>query len=162
MQSDSNLTGRRTQLRGWVLLISTLLLFSCASGPKGGEVWEVAEFEAPSERLFWQVIVEALQQEGFPVGSGLDPVSRTAVTGWRNDLAPFRGDGFRERATVELRPIREGLYEAAVRVEFETNEDLVRPLDLSYADWKSGPDNDAGARLLLQTIRSQLAIGLGP
>ena len=76
-----------------------------------------------------------------------------------------------QRAIVELvsltteplaEPVPEdGNFEVRVRVEREANMDLVRPLDPSFAKWEERPDDEQRARLLLQTIRSQLAIGLG-
>jgi len=118
-----------------------------------------SEIEAPSERLLWDVVVLSVQRENFPVGTGLDPSTRTAASGWRNDLAPFRGQGFRERAIVQIEPLGEGRFEVVVRVERELNMDIARPLDLSYADWKPDADDEDAALLILQSIRSQLSLG---
>ncbi len=146
-----------------VLVAVTALLFcaGCASGKREPEEWSRAAFDVPSEQLFWEVVVEALQKEDFPVGSGLDPSTRIAASGWRTDLAPFRGDGYRERATVHLVPRGSGSFEVRVRVEREVNMDIVRPLDPSYAKWEGRPDDEERERLILQTIRSQLWVGLG-
>ena len=135
-------------------------LAGCASSEKDSD-WVSAPVAAPSEQILWDVIVQALQRERYPVGAGLDPVTRTAVSGWRNDLAPFRGEGFRERATVQVVPLPAGQFETRVRVEVERNMDIVRPLDLQFAKWEPAPDDRETAELLLQTVRSQLAVGLG-
>jgi hypothetical protein len=124
------------------------------------ESWEVDELEVPSERLLWEITVFALEKERFPVGSRLDPSTLTAISGWRNSLAPFRGKGRRERAEVRYEAIGPKLYRVHVRVEREINDDPVRPMDLSYAKWEKAPDNQEGAMVLLQRIRSWISPGL--
>jgi hypothetical protein len=51
-----------------------------------------------------------------------------------------------------------------VRVRREKNDDLARPLDISYAQWKPEPDNQERAQVVLQYIRSMLDTGfqVGP
>ena len=50
----------------------------------------------------------SLEKLGFPVGSGLDPATLTAVTGWQNSLAPFRGRGYRRQAEVHFERQEQG------------------------------------------------------
>ena len=140
----------------WILLC---LMCGCSAS----EQWKTAEVRAPSEILLWQVAIRALQHEGYPVGHGLDPVNRVAKSGWANDLAPFRGKGVRRRAVVGIFQSEEdpGAWLIEVRVEVEKNMDIVRPLDPGFAEWEEAPDDAVEADLILQAIRSQVAIGSG-
>lgn len=153
-----NLLARLTCLV--LCLLPALGSASCASTNQHPPMWQVDEIEVPSERLLWEVTVFALEKEKFPVGSRLDPSTLTAISGWRNSLAPFKGKGRRERAEVRYTPVGPKLYRVEVRVEREINQDPVRPMDLSYAKWESAPDSQENAMVLLQRIRSWIAPGL--
>lgn len=133
---------------------------ACLSSNRYPPAWQVDEIEVPSERLLWEVTVFALEKEQFPVGSRLDPTTLTAISGWRNSLAPFKGKGRRERAEVRYTAVGPKLYRVEIRVEREINQDPVRPMDLSYAQWESAPDSQETAMVLLQRIRSWIAPGL--
>ena len=85
-----------------------------------------------------------------------DPLEPSASTGWFVSLAPFKGQGYRERAHIRYERLAEGEFRVSARVERETNQALARPLDISYADWKAAEDNTARARILLQRIRTYL------
>lgn len=135
-------------------------LEACASTNRHPPMWQVDEIEVPSERLLWEVTVFALEKEKFPLGTHLDPTTLTAVSGWRNSLAPFKGKGRRERAEVRYTAIGPKLYRVEIRVEREINQDPVRPMDLSYAKWESAPDSQDAAMVLLQRIRSWIQPGL--
>jgi hypothetical protein len=135
-------------------LMPAVGLQSCASTSQYPPVWQVDEIEVPSERLLWEVTVFALEKEKFPLGTRLDPSTLTAISGWRNSLAPFKGKGRRERAEVRYTPVGPKLYRVEIRVEREINQDPVRPMDLSYAKWESAPDSQENAMVLLQRIRS--------
>lgn len=133
---------------------------SCAGTEVYPEVWKSDELEVPSERLLWEVTVMVLDKEQFPVGSQVDPTTLTALSGWRNNLAPWRYKGYRERAAVRYEQLGPQLYRIEVRVEREVNNDPIRPMDLSYADWQPGPDNEQAALVLIQRIRSWIRPGL--
>ena len=136
-------------------LLSCCTLFgACALTQNYPEVWQTDEVSTGSQRVLWEVTALSFQKHGFPVGTGLDPSSMIATSGWKYDLAPFRGQGFRERAHVTFEELDEGHYAVELRVEHETNMDMVRPLDLSYAEWKPAPDNEVEAKLLLLRIKS--------
>ena len=150
-------------VRVWIVLACLTLAFghaSCASTNRYPPVWQVDEIEVPSERLLWEVTVFALEKEKFPLGTRLDPTTLTAISGWRNSLAPFKGKGRRERATVRYSAVGPHLYRVEIRVEREINQDPVRPMDLSYAKWESAPDSQENAMVLLQRIRSWIQPGL--
>lgn len=145
--------------RGWiacVVLVVGLFCAGCASGKKPAQ-WVDATLEAPSDRILWDVTVVSLQKTGFPIGTGLEPGKLIAVSGWHNSLAPFKGDGFRERVHVVYTPQGERKYAVKVRVERETNEDITHPLDLSYAEWESAPDNVTRAQIVLGYVKALLA-----
>ena len=141
-------------------LVSCSLLPACQSSSKYPEQWRTEEIDVPTDRLLWEVTVFALEKEGYPTGTDLNPTNLEAVSGWRYSLAPFRGKGRRERAHIHFEALGPKRYRLQVRVERENNMDPVRPMDLSYADWKEAPDNTDASLILVQRIRSWIAPGL--
>ena len=140
---------------GALLLALCLAFAGCASAPP--EQWLEDEITASSDRVLWDVTILALQKSGFPLGASLEPGKLDATSGWMISLAPFRGKGFREQCEVRYTPESEREYKVAVRVRREKNDDLLHPLDLSYAEWVPEPDNADRARIVLQYIRALLA-----
>jgi hypothetical protein len=144
----------------WKLALAAwlCLLAACANPfqPNEEEPWAGAEVEAPSENVLWTVSGMALERSGFPVGSEADPTTLVMNTGWKVNLAPFKGQGFRERASLRLNSLGNKRWRVEVRVDKETNEDIKRPMDPSMAKWESaGQDLDA-ADLILRRIRATL------
>ncbi len=140
-----------------VLLASLLLaLASClgTSGSSNPELWQTGEVTTASERILWEVTVLSLEKHGFPVGTGVDPTTMEATSGWRYNLAPFRGQGFRQRAIVRYESIGPGRYRVHARVEHQVNMDITRPLDARYAKWEQAQDDPAQAGVLLQRIKA--------
>lgn len=128
---------------------------ACQSSPK--PEWVRADVNPTSMRVLWEVTRHALVREGFPVpATGFDPQTRSLTSGWRMDLHPFRGEGFRERATIAYEPLPGGRLDLTARVERQVNNNIARPLDPAHADWKKAPDEPARARVLLQSIRMLL------
>lgn len=122
--------------------------------------WVSARVDAGNERLLFEVTELALRKKSFPVGAGLDPARLTATSGWRISLAPFKGKGIREQAIVQYTREKEpGRFKAEVRVKRERNEDLVRPMDLTYAQWEPDPDDAEMARVILHFIEALLSTG---
>ena len=155
----------RCKRRAVLLALTCALLLAggCKlGGPKYPEAWRDDEVEVGSERLLWEVTAFALNKEDFPVGSGMDPSSLVATSGWKNSLAPFRGKGWRERAQVRYEKVAPKRYRISVRVEHELNMDIARPTDLRYAQWEESPDNEVAASILLQRIKSWLGAGAVP
>jgi hypothetical protein len=147
------------------LCLALMALAACQGMPQYVEPqWTKAEVRVPSERVLFEVSVLALQQHRFPLGTDFDPAELEAVSGWKNDLAPFRNEGRRERAHLRFRPGKDDLYGVELRVEVEVNTDHVRPLDLSYAKWEPTADDVEEARILLQRIRAYIGeeIEIGP
>lgn len=121
--------------------------------------WRGAQIEVGSERLLWHVTLFALEKQGFPIGTQLDPGALVATSGWRTDLSPFRGQGVRERAEVRATRIASGRYDVQVRVEQQVNMDIIQPLDLRYAKWEPAADDTEEAGVLLQRIQAWIATG---
>jgi hypothetical protein len=144
----------------WMMCVALLAFGSagCASG--GGGEWQTVELRAASQRVLWQITAVAIEQEGFPIGAGLDPSTQIATSGWRLDLAPFKSKGFRYQAQVKSERIEPGRFKLHVRVAKESNEDLVSPMDASRAKWKKAPDDKERAQVLVQRIRSLLGTEL--
>lgn len=146
------------RLRGAVAwsCLSAVLAVGCASTPDEG--WHEGSVSAPTERVLWQVTVLALERNDFPVGSGVNPSTLKAVSGWRVSLAPFKGDGYREQAHIEWTrdKAQEGRWNGRVRVHRQRNENLSKPLDISYAEWEDEADDADRARLLFNTVRALL------
>ena len=145
-----------TLARALVALV-LLLAAGCASTEPKPE-WRSDVVVAESERVLWEVTVLALEKTGFPIGAKLEPDKLVATSGWMISLAPFRGKGFREQCEVRYTPESEREYRVEVRVRREKNDDLLHPLDLSYAEWVPEPDNPERAQIVLQYIRGMLGI----
>lgn len=138
-----------------VFIALCALFASCLTSQQPAQ-WIEATLEAPSDTILWHVTRLSLEKTGFPIGTGLERSKLTAVSGWHTSLAPFKSDGFRERAHVQYVPLGGREYGVKVRVERETNEDITHPLDLSYAEWKSSPDNVMRAKIVLGYIQATL------
>lgn len=143
----------------WPILLLLLAAAGCKA-PAPPAQWVSARVQAGNERLLFEVTELAFRKRSFPVGAGLDPARLTATSGWRVSLAPFKGKGRRDQAVVQFTREKEpGRYKAEVRVRRERNEDIVRPMDLTYADWEADQDDVEAARVVLQFIVSLLSTG---
>ena len=136
-------------------LLALALAPSCKSSQPEPR-WVTADVTAGNDRLLMDVTALSLQKTGFPIGSGIDPGQLTVVTGWNTSLAPFRGKGWREKCEVHYKKTGPRKYEASIRVQREKNDDILRPLDLTYAKWIPAEDNQDRARHVLQHVRSLL------
>lgn len=122
--------------------------------------WVTAEIACPSEQVLWEFLLLSLNRSGFPLGMDVDPAERKLKSGWRTSLAPFKGKGWREKATVEYDRIRTGLYDVRVAVQREINNDLLRPLDPSFAQWEETDDNLEHAQHVLTFLESFIGADL--
>ena len=154
---------RAWSLIRWARAIAVVLaiawsLAGCALvDPRPDPVWVTDEVDAQSDRVLFEVTRIAMEKTGFPLAAGLDETKLIAKSGWMISLAPFRGKGFREQCEVHYKPVGSLAYEVQVRVRREKNDDLLRPLDLTYAEWVAEPDNEERARIVLQYIKSMLS-----
>lgn len=118
--------------------------------------WRSLEVEAPSDRMVWQLMLLALQNQGYPLAAGTDPGARQVESGWKTDLQPFRGDGNRKKAVLKLAPLEKGRWKVEARVRVEKNQNLVTPLDATRAEWEPTADDPMAALVLLQHVRARL------
>ena len=98
--------------------LAALMLFVSACSTPLEKVWVEGNAPAVSKRVLWEVTRIAFEREGFPqIAPGFDPVKRTVTSGWRTELAPFSGQGFRERAWVKYSTTDSGNLSLEVRVQ---------------------------------------------
>ncbi len=116
--------------------------------------WKETELSAPSETVLFKLALLAVESLGYPVAGGTDPHAGVIVSGWKASLAPFKGEGYRLRAELELSPVGSGRYKVRARVQKQTNEALVSPLDPARAEWEWAGDDPVQAEVLLQHVRS--------
>jgi hypothetical protein len=142
------------------LLLSLVLLVALVSGACASNqpepVWIEREIGAGNDRLLMDVTAIAIQKSGFPVSSGIDPARLVALSGWQISLAPFRGKGFRAQCEVRYQRLDARRYKVSIRVRKEKNDDILRPLDLTYAKWVPVEDDPVRARMVMQHIHSLL------
>lgn len=150
-----NTPGIRAPMGILALVIALLAGAGCASNQPQAQ-WVHEKVEAASERVLWDVTFLALEKTGFPLGARIDPAQLRATSGWHISLAPFRRKGFREQCEVRYTPAGVRKYTIEVRVKREINDDIVRPLDLTYAEWEPEPDNPERAHVVLQYIKALL------
>jgi hypothetical protein len=137
-------------------LMAVPFLGACNSTPEEPEPSWIEEFiVAPSERLLWETTLQTLGRLGYPVGSAANSNDLTITTGWKNQLSPFRGRGFRNQVDVTMVYEAEGEgWTVDVRVKKQVNMALVRPLDPAYAEWEWRNDDEWGAAIILQHVMS--------
>ena len=141
------------------VLLSLVVLglsLACLGGPEVKPEWVESGVDAPTEQVLWNAALQALSKHDYPLGAVLDRSGGQMVSGWKTSLAAFRSQGWREKAWIQFQRQDKGRYAVQVRVQRETNEDIIRPLDPSHAKWEPAPDDTRAARILMQTIRSYL------
>ena len=149
-----------TWIRTTLCFLAALALAACQTGRGAPAQWLSTTASAPSESALWEVALQALADHKFPIGAGVDPGTRIATTGWRNSLAPFKGEGFRQRARLRLEPLGGDKYKLYLQVEKDTNEELARPMELDYAQWEESGDDVETAQILISKIDARLGAAL--
>lgn len=114
--------------------------------------WQERELAAPSDRVIWKLALLSVEQMDFPLAGGLDPSDGEITSGWKTNLQPFGHKGYRTRAVVNMQPTSPGRWHVKTRVQKQTNETVVAPLDAQRADWKWAPDDQVQAGILLHRI----------
>ncbi len=142
-------------------LALALSLVACRATPPAAD-WVEHEFTAPSESVMWEVVRRSLRRMEFPTGAGMDRTGLKAESGWKSRPSPFKDQGFRSRAVVEIDPIGRQTFQVRARVQRQTNEALVNPGDLRYAQWTWEEDDTESARILVQHMRTFLDTDLSP
>lgn len=147
--------------RAALALLSLLWAFTSGCSLTPPPVYVTGDVPGASDRVLWEVVRMTLEEQNFPVVvSGFDPVSKSVMSMWHISLHPFRGNGFRTRAEVSYAAAGPGQIEVTVRVEKQINQNIAKPLDPEYADWKDDADDEARARLILARIQARLGGGL--
>jgi len=127
---------------------------ACQTNKEPSGRWAEGMVKSPSDRVLWQVSRLSLRKMRFPSAGALDPASGKLKSGWKTQLHPFQGEGYRERAEVEIVPIEKGSWAVRTRVAKQVNEALVSPLDPSRAEWEWVSDDPNSAKILLTHITS--------
>lgn len=142
----------------WLSIALSTALAACSStGSEPDPVWIEDTVQAPSETVLWQATLSNLWRLGFPVGSQANPSTLTIETGWKTQLSPFRGKGYRLMADIRFERVEPELeagpgWDIDVRVKKQVNMSLVKPLNVQYADWEWQPDDEWEAAILLRHI----------
>ncbi len=131
---------------------AVFLVAACAS--TRSEDWVEGDVTIASERVLRQVATLAMEKNGFPPGAEAANAERTVSSSWKVQLQPFKGEGTRSRAHFEYDEKTAGVFHVSVRVEKETNEELAKPLELTHADWTSGPDDEEMASRILRYLQT--------
>lgn len=154
------------------LMLALLALAVAGCGNRYQKVWHEEEIEGKSEMILWELGLSTLSAEGYEVGAGTKLAERTIQSKWREELSPFRGrmgsprlprgqkgingdsirKGKRRRAIVSFERLGFQHYNIRSRVELEVNDDIIRPLDSSFAKWIPAPDDEFSARRIVWSI----------
>jgi hypothetical protein len=139
-----------------LVLIALPFLGGCDTTQEEPEhIWTEEIVGAPSERLLWETTLQKLGRLGYPVGSSADSNALTITSGWKSQLSPFKGKGFRNQAEVRMVYDAENEnWSVEVVVKRQVNMALVRPLDPAYAEWEWSADDEWEAAIILQHIMS--------
>jgi hypothetical protein len=160
----------RPALAPFLALVAVLLalasLGACNSTRKPGEisgnepdpVLIHKEITCRSERILDEITRLALSKQGYPGARGLEQ-DLSIETLWQNHLGTRKGEGYRQQAVVRYKPLGDDKYELGVRVKRQKNQSIVRPTDLSYAEWEWTADDERAAQILAQLIHSYFASG---
>jgi len=137
-------------------IMIVVALIAGLSGCSARKIWVEGEVDARNEDILWDSALASLAKAGYPVGVGADPGKREIRTGWMKSAAPFKGRGYRQRATFTYGRLESQLYNVRVRVERERN-DSFQPL--THGKWVADGDDEEQAQIVLQYIKSTLGGG---
>jgi hypothetical protein len=154
-----SLAVRRVNARclGLVLAVgASLSISACSVLGANPESWIEGDVNIASERLLRQIATIAMEKNGLPPGTEEGNLQSTVSSGWKVQLQPFKGDGTRAKAHMQYEEKSTSVWHVYIRVQKDTNEELARPLDLTQAQWASGPDDDAWATRILKTMQAML------
>ncbi len=152
------------KVRGGVSSVLLALLPACAALGNGepSADWKEIEVAAPSETVLFKLALLTVESLGYPIAGGTDPHAGVIVSGWKTSLAPFKGEGYRLRAELEVEPVGSSRFKVRAHVQKQTNEALVNPLDPSRAEWEWTGDDPVQAEVLLQHVRSAVEPARAP
>ncbi len=127
-------------------------LAACQSGKADMTGQSTEGFYAPNYDTLWDVTRRELNRAKFTADlENSDKANHVMVSRWNTHLAPFAMKGWREQATVTLRPVpgREGYWTVEANVIRQNNKQGKAPMEPSMADWTPGDrDTEREARLV--------------
>jgi len=148
----------RRALLSAVAVACALAVGACSMSRREPDpVWAEGAVVVVNRDVLFNMTFLALQSRQFPRGTEVDPNALTIKSGWKLQLAPFRGQGKRKKAEIEFERIEGDRWKVQVRVKVQSNMSVVNQLDASYAEWEWADDDQDEARVLLQYLRSSLA-----
>jgi hypothetical protein len=129
-------------------------LSACSSGPdRTGQSTE--GFYAASQNDVWEVAERQLNRQGFAVDSeSSSKTNGTMLSRWSINLHPFSHHGYRDQATVTIRPVasRASYYTVEVNVVRQINKNLKEPTNPARVDWDTGARVPEVERILKNDI----------
>ena len=119
-------------------------------------------FPAPSKVVAWQSATQVLKEQGYiPDPELTDSNEGYIETRWKLSLQPFAGQGFRERASVKVIPIkgRPNYFRLDTNVMRQMNHNMTQPNSLTAAEWAAGTRNSGMERLINNQVAMMFASG---
>jgi hypothetical protein len=143
-------------MRRPALLLLALLLAAC--GSKRDMSGQASRgFVAPSYEVLWDVAGKEMARAGFP--PDLENSSRenkVLTSRWQTQLMQFSGKGWREQATVYLRPVegQTSRWTVEANVTREYNVNIKEPSNPAKAEWKNPERIGAKERQIVYGIET--------
>lgn len=117
------------------------VLTACQSGRVDTTGLSSDGFPAPDKGMVYAAAVDALRQQGFTADSSASSdVQGVVTTRHKLNLAPFSGQGYREKATVRIHELPEhpSYFRVEVNVLREVNKNITQPSNPVAAEWATG------------------------
>lgn len=114
------------------------LLPGCQAGKGDPTGMESGAFPAPDMGMVWEAAKEALRQQGFTADSSESSEAQgLVVSRYKLSMAPFSGQGHRDKATVRIKaaPSRPAYWIAEVNVLRQPNMNMTEPSNPIAASW---------------------------
>lgn len=136
-----------------VALAALLILTACATGNRRADKRGLMSdgFPAPSRELVVMAAERVVSEQGFAVERENTCSERGVLTTrWRTQLAPFSGQGYRERVTLTVNEIegRANYFDVETNVIREFNMNVQAPSNPVMAEWKN-PTRQADMETLI-------------
>ncbi len=157
---------RPVSLAASLLALPLLLLGACQTAQKPTGAATSEGFPAPNQGIVYDFALQALDQQGFiPDLDRSDPTAGRIETRYKTSLQPFSRKGFREKATVTIRPVsgRPGYFTTDAQIVRDYNDNLDQPSSIGAAEWTRTERVEDEEQLLNERIQMNfLPGGLSP
>jgi hypothetical protein len=144
------------------LVVAALGLAACQGGGKADTAGLVSNsFPAPDKSLVYEAAADALRQQGLTPDSSVSSEAQgLIISRHKLVMAPFAGQGHRDKATVRIQedPARPSYYTVEVNVIRETNSNITEPSNPIAASW-GNPERQAE---LENIIRARVEMRFAP